>query len=1390
MQKPILSPQNLAKVILANLGAITLMIALNSCGTATPEQVIPPDAGAPTLSSVSDATSGGNPYFYWSTNRGVASFPGVFDPLANPTVKICKVVSNVVTNTCPKTLSGSQLTITPDNLAAVPPVFGTYRFKWDTKNPALLVTDDYRVSVLIGTQLLGFEDVDLVATSNETKNPKAGFIAIVNGSTLDAQFRVEVGASNPNVSLSPNNLAFPTTFVGNVSAVKTATIKNVGPATLNLTGTTQNGANPNDFVVTLFGCGNVAPQATCTANITFNPTDLGPRASTVTLVSNGIPANLSQTISLTGGTAAQKINSPPAVGKFLISFPVRDFVHGDGYLPTDRVTVSILRKNASGKLVIMGMVHNATPVDDPSTPGFDGIVEINHPGGTCWENIVPDIKIGDYVRYETAPGVGDETRVQNMVVTQPATITVPASPGNSDGVAIVRGYSRDEAGAPMNIANFEQRMVAKKNQFDLNGKRTLRAGGAGARDGNLVFDAPGSSNWTATYTGLDQHDVDLIVAGESRVVWLGRNPLALTESSIYEYGQFPGFAGGCTGPVVGFAGPLATPTPGSLSFNQQALFPAPPSPVQIITMTNGGGASLSITNVVISGPDAGDFSIASNTCNGTVLVSAGGVCAVGVRFSPTAGSVRIASLDFIDSADNTPQSVPLGGNLNVVAPGPPNDPPLNPHNIFVFPSRDFIMALGYAANDRVKVEVLRGGVVIGVANNVVPVDDLSTTGVFDGIVQVNHPGGACWEATTPDLRPGDLVRLTTNNGVVDQTTAQNIIVTQPATQGRNADGTPNFTIIMKGVSLGQDGLQMPLGQFEARIVAKQNAFPVNGKRSLRAGGAGASDGVLTYDNPGNPSDGHWTAVFNSPGLTQADVDLAVATESRNVWLGRLPALLTESSLFEYGLSGGPVGCAAPLSTSVVSLLPLNLDFGNTPLGTTTATKTVTLTSTGPVSSNIASVLMDGIDPTEFAISANTCVGVVANTCTFNVSFTPGGLGARTASLQIVDSADGSPHSLLVAGQGVVAPPPNQAPVANDDFVSMQAGNTPLTIDVLANDTDPDNDTLTIVSSVNGANGNVICNPVPGGQCIFTPNNSSFVGTAFFAYTISDGNGHTDNGTVTVTILNNAPVAVNDSATTLSNAAVTVNVLTNDSDPENQAISITSSSNPTNGTANCTATTCTYTPNANFVGSDSFTYTISDGFGDNATATVSITVQNRAPNAVSDSGSSLANTPITIDVLANDTDPEGQALNITGSSNGSNGTVTCSSSGCTYTPNANFVGTDSFTYTISDGNGGSATGTVTVVISAPTIMANSDEATLSVAAGTTIEIAVTANDVGTGIVVTNTSNGPLHGTASFSGTSVTYVLTDLTFTGDEVFTYTITDIFGQTSEGTITIHVVP
>ncbi len=195
------------------------------------------------------------------------------------------------------------------------------------------------------------------------------------------------------------------------------------------------------------------------------------------------------------------------------------------------------------------------------------------------------------------------------------------------------------------------------------------------------------------------------------------------------------------------------------------------------------------------------------------------------------------------------------------------------------------------------------------------------------------------------------------------------------------------------------------------------------------------------------------------------------------------------------------------------------------------------------------------------------------------------------------------------------------------------------------------------------------------------------------------------------LVNNPPVAEDDAVATDEENPVTVTtpgVLDNDSDPDiGDALTMTVVD--TSGTVGLidawgTDGSFTYNPNGQFEylqagGSttDSFTYTVSDGYGGTDTATVTIAVNgvNDPPVAVNDSAITYEDTPVIIDVLNNDSDVEGDTLTVDSVTQGTNGSVINNGSNVTYTPALNFTGIDSFTYTSSDGNGGTDTATVTV-----------------------------------------------------------------------------------------------
>ena len=182
------------------------------------------------------------------------------------------------------------------------------------------------------------------------------------------------------------------------------------------------------------------------------------------------------------------------------------------------------------------------------------------------------------------------------------------------------------------------------------------------------------------------------------------------------------------------------------------------------------------------------------------------------------------------------------------------------------------------------------------------------------------------------------------------------------------------------------------------------------------------------------------------------------------------------------------------------------------------------------------------------------------------------------------------------------------------------------------------------------------------------------------------------------------LANSDSYFTEINTPLSGNVLSNDTDPEGDPITVIGNTSPAHGNVGTVASdgNFTYTPDTNFIGDDSFNYTISDGNGNDDSTTVNITVEaaNRLPQAVDDNYATYNNTPVTGNVLSNDTDPDGNALTMTlWSGNPVGGTVAIDSNGdFTYTPDSDFVGVSSFTYTADDGRNGSDEGLVTITVS--------------------------------------------------------------------------------------------
>ncbi|MEA4931871.1 MAG: Ig-like domain-containing protein, partial [Anaerolineaceae bacterium] len=296
---------------------------------------------------------------------------------------------------------------------------------------------------------------------------------------------------------------------------------------------------------------------------------------------------------------------------------------------------------------------------------------------------------------------------------------------------------------------------------------------------------------------------------------------------------------------------------------------------------------------------------------------------------------------------------------------------------------------------------------------------------------------------------------------------------------------------------------------------------------------------------------------------------------------------------------------------------------------------------------------------------------------------------------------------------------------------------------------------------------------------------------------------------TLVVNNVAPVALNDSYTVAEDGVLSVaarGVLTNDTDLDPTILTAGKVSDPVNGTLTLNADgSFTYTPNANFNGTDTFTYKANDGLADSNVATVTITVTavNDAPVAVNDTYSTSFETTLTValpGVLDNDTDADGDTLTAALVTGVNNGSLTLNANGSfTYTPNANFNGVDTFTYKANDGTTDSNVATVTITVTAwvntpPVAVADTYETDQGV------ELVVATpgvlsndydidDDVLTATLKTNVTKGTL---VLLEDGSFSYK-PDAGFCGTDSFVYTlvsyprITDA-GWTADATVTITV--
>ncbi len=426
-------------------------------------------------------------------------------------------------------------------------------------------------------------------------------------------------------------------------------------------------------------------------------------------------------------------------------------------------------------------------------------------------------------------------------------------------------------------------------------------------------------------------------------------------------------------------------------------------------------------------------------------------------------------------------------------------------------------------------------------------------------------------------------------------------------------------------------------------------------------------GVITYADGDNylpdTGNGSWMAVFNPGGNTPL-----VSTLSQT--FATVPGQVYTVA-FDTGLAGGAGNKQQTLQATVTG------ESAPPP------TRSWPITSSDPLASWSEK-------------SFNFTAGGTSATLTFSVDITAAGPAFDVDLLldEVRITVDGDTNQYPVAVNDGSSGTPFVT-LAEDSGVSAPMA-------VLINDSDPNSDPLTVIqaSSLNGA---VVIN---GGQTLTFNPTSNYNGTATISYTISDGQGGTASAVVfvLVTPVNDPPVAVNEGSagnpflTVAEDSGVSapINVLANDMDIDLNPLTVISASS-LNGTVTVNPNqTLSFSPSLDFNGPTTISYTVSDGKGGTASATVfvSVTQVNDAPVANAQSVSVNEDGSIAITLTGSDADGNSLTFAV---GTAAHGLVNLSGAVATYTPEANYSGPDSFTFTTSDGIAVSTSATVSITV---------------------------------------------------------------------------------------------
>ena len=738
-----------------------------------------------------------------------------------------------------------------------------------------------------------------VAVSDFNNDGKPDLVTANQGANTASVLLETSGSTGPAVTLSPTSLTFASQTVGTTSAAQLVTLTNSGSATLNITGISLTGTKPGDFAQTNTCGTSVAAGANCTISVTFKPTAAGTRTASVSIADNA--SGSPQTVGLTGtGTSG----GGPAVTLSPTSLNFGTDVVG---VVSSPLTVTLTNTGGATLTISSFTLTGAHAADYTATNNCGGSVAAGagctitlkfNPHGSGVSTAALSIADNATGSPQTLPlsGVGTYAQVA------PASLTFSGQAVGTTSAAQVVTLTNT---LPKSAITINSVTITGANPGDY--AETNTCGSSLAAGASCAI----SVTFTPTATGTRTASVSISdnAGGSPQIV-----PLTGTGSGA----------------------PVVTLSPTSLTFAGQAV--GTTSTAQMVTLSNTGGSTLSVSSISLTGTNPGDFA-ETNTCG--TSVAAGANCTISVTFTPMATGTRTASVSIADNAAGSPQTVGLTGTGVTGGPAVTLSPT----------SLNFGTDVVGMVSSPLTVTLTNTGTAT------LTISSFTVTGADAGdFLATNNCSGSVAAGAnctiTVKFNPHGSGPRTGTLSIADN--AAGSPQTAPAVGRRDLRASGSGEPDLSGQAVGTTSAAQVVTLSEHAAEVSHHDQQRDDRRS-QSGGLCGDEHLRQQPGGGRQLPISVTFTPTATGTRTASVSI-----SDNA--GGSPQTVP--------LTG--TGSSAP----AVTLSPTSLTFASQAVGTTSAAQIVTLSNTGGSALSISSISLAGTNPADFA-ETNTCGRSVA-----------------------------------------------------------------------------------------------------------------------------------------------------------------------------------------------------------------------------------------------------------------------------------------------------------------------------------------------------------------------------------------------------------------------------